>query len=477
MNGFTQQCERNGARARRTKGDVNTRGDLPFQAMGSVAGVSFTRRQALVAGGLGIIGLSLPQLLMAESSARTKTVKSVILVMPWGGPSQHDTLDPKPDAPDEIRSVYRDIATRVPGLRVGEHFEQLAAISDRFAVLRAVSHDIGVHHAATHLALTGYRPRVTNREVTAAAREDYPPMGSVLAKVLPSPRGTSSFVQLPHTLVDQNTFSNGQNAGFLGIAYDPLVITQDSKTREFRVPGTSFPEGVDGERFGARSSLLRRLDARGAALGDSSKIGEANIRYEQAFELIRSAASRELFDVSREPEKMRQRYGAHVGQSMLLARRLVEGGVRLVFVSDAHNNMKWDTHDPKYGGGVERHMRETDQALSALLQDLDQRGLLETTIVAWMGEFGRTPKRKTDGGRDHWPAVYSVLLAGGGIRGGSVIGASDSLGAQPKEGKVSPGDILTTIYHLLGLPLTTEIHDPLGRPVPICTGEVIRSLI
>lgn len=452
--------------------------DIPSSAGPPVvAGVQYTRRQALVAGGLGTVGLSLPQLLMAESNARTRSPKSVILVMPWGGPSQHDTFDPKPDAPDDIRSVYRDIPTRTPGFRVGEHFAQLAALSDRYSILRAVSHDIGVHHAATHLALTGYRPRITNREVTAAAREDYPTMGSVLAKVMPSPRGTSSFVQLPHTLVDQNTFSNGQNAGFLGIAYDPLVITQDSKTGEFRVPGTSLPEGVENDRFDARCNLLRQLDVLGTSLSDSSKIGDVNLCYEQAFDLMRSAANRELFDVSREPEKIRRRYGDHVGKSMLMARRLVEGGVRLVFVNDAHNNMKWDTHDANYGGGVERHMRETDQALSALLEDLDQRGLLETTIVVWMGEFGRTPKRKPDGGRDHWPSVYSVLLAGGGIRGGRVIGASDSLGAQPKEGRVSPEDILTTIYHLLGLPLTTEVHDPLGRPVPICTGEVIRPLI
>ena len=452
--------------------------DLPSLAGPRAAGVQYTRRQAIVAGGLGTVGLSLPQLLMAESNARTKSAKSVILVMPWGGPSQHDTFDPKPDAPDDIRSVYRDIATRTPGFRVGEHFGQLSALSDRYSILRAVSHDIGVHHAATHLALTGYRPRITNREVTAAAREDYPTMGSVLAKVMPSPRGTTSFVQLPHTLVDQNTFSNGQNAGFLGIAYDPLVITQESKTRDFRVPGTSLPEGVGPDRFGARCKLLRLLDARGARLSDSSsKIGDINVCYEQAFDLMRSAASRELFDVSREPEKVRRRYGDHVGQSMLLARRLVERGVRLVFVNDAHNNMKWDTHDPNYGGGVERHMRETDQALSALLEDLDQRGLLETTIVAWMGEFGRTPKRKPDGGRDHWPSVYSILLAGGGIRGGRIVGASDSLGARPKEGKVSPGDILTTIYHLLGLPPTTEVHDPRGRPIRICTGEVIRYLI
>jgi uncharacterized protein (DUF1501 family) len=202
-----------------------------------------------------------------------------------------------------------------------------------------------------------------------------------------------------------------------------------------------------------------------------------NVCYTRAFDLLRSAANNQTFDVSQEPERLRDRYGRGVGQSMLVARRLVEAGVRLVLVNDANNNMKWDTHDPKYGGGIDRNLRESDQALSALLEDLSVRGLLDTTIVAWMGEFGRTPKRKPDGGRDHWPSCYSVLLAGGGIQGGRVYGSSDPLGGYPRDGRVRPEDIHATIYHQLGIPLTTELHDPLGRPFQLCTGRSIASLL
>ena len=221
-----------------------------------------TRRQALVAGGVGTVGLSLPELLCAETQAGSTRDKSIIVVMPWGGPSQHDTFDPKPDAPAEIRSVYRDIATRTPGLHMGEHFSQLAAMSDRFSILRAVSHDISAHHAATYLALTGHRPRIVNRETTPAEREDFPTMGSALAKLRPSPRDMYSFVQVPNTFVDKGVFSNGQNAGFLGAGYDPLVVTQDAKTGQFSVPGTSLPEDVGRDRFDARRKLLEQLDAR-----------------------------------------------------------------------------------------------------------------------------------------------------------------------------------------------------------------------
>ena len=439
-------------------------------------GVGFTRRQAIVAGGLGVVGLSLPQLLQAESKAGARSEKSVILVVPWGGPSQHDTFDPKPDAPSDVRSVHGHIATRTVGLRMGEHFSRLAAMSSRFAILRAVSHDVGAHHAATHLALTGHRPSIVNREKTAAERKDFPTMGSVLARLRPAPRGVYSFVQLPHTFVDGGVFSNGQNAGFLGAGYDPLVITQDARTGRFSVPGTSLPGQVGRDRFDERRELLAAFDTRAARLPDQA-VADMGVCYEKAFGLLRSSASSALFDVSREPERVRERYGSGVGQSMLVARRLIEGGVRLVLVNDAHNIMKWDTHDAKYGGGVEKHMRETDQALSALLEDLFQRRLLDTTVVAWMGEFGRTPKRKRDGGRDHWPKCYSVLLAGGGIQGGRVVGASDRLGAEPKKGKVSPEDVLTTMYRLLGLPPSAHVSDATGRPQLICTGSVIRELL
>lgn len=440
----------------------------------------FTRRQALVAGGLGTIGLSLPQLLRAESQTRSRTEKSIILVVPWGGPSQHDTFDPKPDAPSEVRSLFEPIATRTVGLRMGEHLPRLAAMSERFAVLRAVSHHISTHNPATHLALTGYPPRIINQELTRASREDFPTLGSLLAKFHPSRRDLPSYVQLPLPMIDNGAFSPGQNAGFLGTAFDPLVVTSNPSTGNFRVLGATPPADVGPKRSEARRHLLSQLDAYATHMSNAAVVQDMSVCYSRAYDLLRSAASSQAFDSTREPDRVRDRYGRGIGQSMLAARRLVEAGVRLVLVADTSDNTngKWDTH----GGLAAKlpgHLRESDQALSALLDDLAVRGLLDTTIVAWMAEFGRTPRLNTreNGGRDHWPNCYSVLLAGGGIQGGRVLGSSDSLGAYPREGRVRPEDILATFYHLLGVPLATEVHDPVGRPNRLCTGTPITALL
>jgi uncharacterized protein (DUF1501 family) len=439
--------------------------------------VQFTRRQALFAGGLGTIGLSLPQLLHAENRTRTRTEKSIILVVPWGGPSQHDTLDPKPDAPAEVRSLHGDIATRTVGMRLGSHLSRLAAMSDRFSVLRAVSHQIGAHNPATHLAFTGYPPRIVN-ENTRATRADYPAIGSALAKVLPSREDLPSYVQLPLPMIDNGNFSNGQNAGFLGTAYDPLVVLSDRRSGNFSVVGATPPSDVGPDRSEDRRDLLRQLDSHATRMADAPAVRDMSVCYTRAYDLLRSAASSQAFDISREPTRVRDRYGRGIGQSVLAARRLVEAGVRLVLVADTSENTngKWDTHGDD-GRKIPLHLRESDQAVSALFEDLQARGLLDTTIVAWMAEFGRTPRLKPGGGRDHWPAVYSVLLGGGGIRGGRAIGASDSLGAQPRDGRVRPEDILATFYSLLGVPLHTEIHDPTGRPHRLCQGSVIQALL
>lgn len=439
----------------------------------------FTRRQALVAGGLGTIGLSLPRLLWAEGRALTKTGKSIILVVPWGGASQHDTFDPKPDAPAEVRSVFAPIKTRTAGLMVGEHFPRLAAMSGQFSILRAVSHHIGTHNPATHLALTGYPPRVINQELTRAKREDFPTLGSVLARVCPSPNEVPSYVQLPLPMIDNGAFSNGQNAGFLGTAYDPLVVTRDPKLGTFSVMGASPTTDVGPGRFDSRRELLRQLDFHATGMSKAGAIRDMSVSYTRAYDLLRSAASSRAFDLSQEPDRLRDRYGRGIGQSMLAARRLVEAGVRLVLVADTteNTNGKWDTHGD-LAKQLPTHLPESDQALSALLDDLALRGMLDTTIVAWMGEFGRTPKLATraNGGRDHWPHCYSALLAGGGIKGGRVIGSSDSLGAYPRDGRVGPEDILATFYHLLGVPPDTEIHDPLNRPYRLSTGQPIEAL-
>jgi hypothetical protein len=443
--------------------------------------IQFTRRQALIAGGLGTIGLSLPQLLRAESPAPTRTQKSIILVVAWGGPSQHDTFDPKPDAPAEVRSLFQPIATRTVGLRMGEHLPQLAARSDHFAVLRAVSHPIGTHNPATHLALTGYPPRVINQELTKAARSDNPTLGSVLAKICPSPEGQPSYVQLPLPMIDNGAFTPGQNAGFLGTAFDPLVVTEDPKSGSFSVLGTSPSAEVGQDRLDSRRDLLSQLDEHAACLSNAAAVQDMGVCYTRAYNLLRSAASQQAFDLSHEPDRVRERYGrSRLGQSILAARRLVAAGVRLVLVADTteNTNGKWDTHGD-LAKPLDKHLRESDQALSALLDDLSARGMLETTTVAWMGEFGRTPKlnNKQNGGRDHWPHCYSVLLAGGGIQGGRVYGSSDSLGAYPREGMTRPEDILATFYQLLGIPLSMELRDPLGRPYRLCMGTPITALL
>ncbi len=440
----------------------------------------FTRRQALIAGGLGTIGLSLTQLLHAEGRPRARGAKSIILVVPWGGPSQHDTFDPKPDAPAEVRSLFRPIATRTVGLRVGEHLPRLAATSDRCSVLRAVSHRIGTHNPATHLALTGHPPRVINQELTKAKREDFPTLGSVLAKTRPSPDGLPSYVQLPLPMIDNGAFTPGQNAGFLGAAFHPLVVTMDPKLGNFSVLGANRPADVGRERFDSRRGLLAQLDAHAAHASKADAARDMGTCYSRAFDLLRSAAGNRAFDLSREPDRLRDRYGRGIGQSMLAARRLVEAGVRLVLVADTtpNTNGKWDTHGD-LAKPLANHLRESDQGLSALLDDLSLRGLLDMTVVAWMGEFGRTPRlnSRANGGRDHWPHVYSVLLAGGGIRGGLVVGSSDAMGAHPRDGRVHPADVLATFYHLLGVPLDTELRDPLDRPYRLCTGTPIAALL
>jgi hypothetical protein len=298
-----------------------------------------TDNKPSVAGGLGTIGLSLPHLLHAESRSAGGSPKSIILVMPWGGPSQHDTFDPKPDAPAEVRSLFKPITTRTIGMRVGEYLPRLAARSDRFSVLRAVSHTIATHNPATHLVLTGYPPRVVNQELTKASRADNPTVGSVLAKARPSPHGVPPYVQLPLPMIDNGAFTPGQNAGFLGAAYDPLVVTQDPKEGTFRVLGANRPDDVGTQRFDSRRDLLRQLDAHAVHALKSSALQDMSLSYARAFDLLRGAAGQHAFDLIREPDAVRDRYGrSRFGQSVLAARRLVEAGVRLVLVADTTEN-------------------------------------------------------------------------------------------------------------------------------------------
>jgi len=442
--------------------------------------VEMTRRQALWAGAIGSVGLSLPQLLRAEDRARPRREKSIIWIMPWGGPSQLDTFDLKPDAPREVRSPFKPIATRTPGFQICEHMPLLAAMSDRYAVIRSASHRVSTHNPGTHYTLTGYPPAITNVELTTARRTDHPSIGSVLSKVRPAASGLPSYVQIPLPLVDEGAFTGGQNAGFLGTAFDPLVVSKDPSQADFHVPGITLPPDISGQRLDDRRDLLRQLDAQVTQWSRAAAAQNMGTQHERAYNLLRSAASKQAFDVAAEPSRVRDRYGrTKLGQSVLAARRLVEAGVRLVLVADTlpNTNGRWDTHGgDKIYDNIQNQLTETDRAIAALLGDLEQRGLLEDTIVLWMAEFGRSPKQNK-GGRDHWPQVYSLLMAGGGIRGGRVLGSSDFMAGAPREHPVRPEDVHATIYQLLGIPLTTEIHEPQGRPLAICTGTPIRGLL
>ena len=405
----------------------------------------FNRREALWAGALGSVGLSLPQLLRAESAVRPARPKSIILVVPWGGPAQVDSLDPKPHAGAEHRSPFRPIPTNVVGTRISEHLPRLAHLADRYAIIRSASHRISTHNSATHYTMTGHPPTIVNRELVPAQRSDWPCVGSVLARFQPSTpavhasnagNGPSlrvgvnghhaerdeyfvpSYMQLPLPLIDNGAFTGGQNAGFLGTAFDPLVIARDPNRADFSVPGLSPTAELSEQRLAGRADLLRRLDAHASAWRDTAAVQNMAAHYEQAYDLMRSAVARQAFDIAHEPERMRERYGrTRFGQSVLMARRLVEAGVRLVMVSDTleNTNDKWDTHGGDVHPRIRTSLRESDQALAALMNDLRDRGLWDTTLVIWMAEFGRTPRVANGGGRDHWPQCYSLLLAGGGF--------------------------------------------------------------
>jgi hypothetical protein len=435
------------------------------------------RRRLLHAGALGAVGLTLPQLLRAES-ARPGKIKSCIIVFAFGGPAQHETFDMKPNAPDQVRGDFKPTATAVTGIRICEHLPRLAAQADRFSIIRSATHKNRIHNPGSYYMLTGRKP---DRDVVdfPARRSDWPAVGSMVASVRPTDKTVPPYVVLPVFANDVNIPTPGQHAGLLGAAHDPLVISSDPSKPTFSVPALAPRPELTVDRIEGRRGLLARLDGQLETMTRGGPAGGFDCHYERAFDLIGSGAARAAFEIEREPAKTRDRYGNNRhGQSVLLARRLIEAGVRLVLVNDAEENGQnkvWDTHDNGFKT-LRRHLPETDAAMSSLLQDLHDRGLLETTLVVWMGEFGRSPKLERGGGRDHWPDVYSLVMAGGGIRGGRVHGASDSRAAEPKESPVSPEEIHATIYHALGIPADAHIHDNVGRPMALYSGKPIAGL-
>ncbi|MEX0712895.1 MAG: DUF1501 domain-containing protein [Pirellulales bacterium] len=452
-----------------------------------------TRRETLRVGGLGLLGLALPDLArQRQASASTDAfepgfgkAKSCIVLFLMGGPPQHSTWDPKPEAPPEVRGDFGPISTAVPGLMIGELMPQTARVTDKICVLRAMASGDNAHSSSGYFMLTGQPHQPMNFEnANPGAPNDSPSLGALVRRLSGERAGLPAAITVPHRIFNTNgSVWPGQDAGFLGRQTDPWLLKFDPTAGSPRVDEYTLPDGIPPLRFESRRSLLDEVNRGLEAIERGGVAGSFDRYAQQAFDLLRSSPARHAFDLERETAPTRDRYGrTPFGNSVLLARRLVEAGVSLVQVNwyrgpdEPEDNPCWDSHTDESQRLKTVLMPPMDQAYSALLDDLDQRGLLDETLVVWMAEFGRTPKFNARAGRDHWGFVYPVALSGGGVRGGQVWGASDKMGAYPKDGQVAPHDLSATIFHCLGYSLHTEFTDRLGRPLPISRGEVIRQV-
>ena len=458
------------------------------------------RREFLRAGSLGLYGLSLPALLQAQSQGnasvinapRTGRARACILLFMWGGPAQQDTWDMKPNAPEEYRGEFRPIATRVPGLQICEHLPRMAGLTDKLAVIRSLTHDNVDHTAATHYLLTGRG--VANRN--APESEDWPSYGAVMSYLDrgrgPLPPFVSMMPEVPNGAPRFVEQSHGRGAGLLGPRFSPLRIDANANLPDYRVGDFSLRMDVPNPRLQGRQQLLAQLDGQLNSLEQQTQITGMSAHYDRAFSLLNTRDVADAFDLSREPDRVRERYGRNIhGQAVLQARRLVEAGVPLITVfwqNDGITNVSvyWDTHNRNFIDLRTRLCPVSDQAFSALLEDLQDRGMLDETLVVWIGEFGRTPRvgQSVVGGagagrdgRDHWANVFTTVLAGGGIRGGVIHGSSDRYAAYPATEPTRPADVAATIYHCLGIDPHMQIRDRLNRPLSLCEGRPIEAIL
>ncbi len=457
---------------------------------------NFTRRSLIQLGGTSYLGLNLGGLLGAQAAGAelpsVKSIRSCILLFYYGGPSHLDTYDMKPDAPAEVRGSFQSISTSVPGLQICEHLPRMARVMDKVGIVRSVHHSASLHDSASIHALTGRPLEGPDRELFAPIPQFYPSYGSAFSYLKRAGAYDVPFASLPY--VFQNVIPTPcQGGGFLGSAWDPLLIDVDPNQKIYPVDALRPQPGMDTARLQKRRGLLDTLT------DISSNETPLNKYYDKAFHLLQSESIRNAMDITQEPETVRQRYGYGAipaasgevnggggepgfarqmrGQNLLLARRLVEAGVPFVNVYDCkQQGQNWDAHANCESQHKNFLLPPADQALSALIEDLDQRGLLDSTLIVATGEFGRTPTINANAGRDHWPHCYSVLFAGGGVRGGATFGSSDKLGSHPDTDPVTPGDIAATIFWRFGIDHAAAIHDQTGRPHRLTTGEPIRQL-
>jgi len=453
-----------------------------------------SRREVLRAGALPLVGLGLPELLRAreESQKPLGKAKACIVLFMWGGPAHQDTWDLKPDAPSEYRGDFKSIATTIPGYRICEHLPQLSKRTDKLAIIRSVTHGDVNHITAPHWLLTG---KPSPRDGSPRG-EDWPSYGAVLAKMGRGKGALPPFVSMMPVVKDGAPrfveSTHGQDAGWMGPLYHPMRIDTDASKPNYRVGEFDLRTDLPGVRADDRRALLVQLDQQKRLMDEHLEGQAAKAHYHRAFDLLSKPEVTSAFDLSREPVALRERYGMNIhGQSVLQARRLVEAGVPLVTVfwpNDGITNVSvyWDTHNRNFIDLKQRLCPVTDQAFSALLDDLEARGMLDETLILWTGEMGRTPKLGQSvvggagagkDGRDHWPHCFTSILAGGGIKGGTLYGSSDRYAAYPRTSPVSPTDIAATVYHSLGIDPHTQIRDKLNRPMALCEGDAIQGIL
>jgi hypothetical protein len=434
------------------------------------------RRDFLHAGSLSFLGLGLTQFFELKALGAINPDKkdaNCIMLFLVGGPSQLDNWDMKPNAPAEIRGPYKPIKTNVPGIEISENFPRMAKHADKFALIRSV------YHTAAAVHDTGHQMMQTGRLFQGGI--EHPHIGCVLSK-LRGPKGdVPAHVLLPRPI--GNTGGNmphGQSAGYLGKTFDPFVLNADPSDPNFKVPDMLPPDYLTPLRVDRRRNWREMVDKTVSKFETSADARLLDSTFHQAYTLMSSQKAREAFELSREPEKVREKYGLNrFGQSCLLARRLIEAGVRFVTVNmfeTVFDEITWDIHGSKPFSPISCYRDLVgpmyDMAYSSLLEDLSQRGLLANTMVVSTGEFGRTPKVNPAGGRDHWPGCWTMMMAGGGIKGGQVIGASDDIGATPKDRPTTPAQVAATIYQSLGIPIETELPGSQGRPIRVVDNGV-----
>ncbi|MDA0283680.1 MAG: DUF1501 domain-containing protein [Planctomycetota bacterium] len=443
-----------------------------------------TRRRLLEVGSSAAFGVTLTDLLAAaevqtglSGEARFGQAKSVVVIFLWGGPGQQDLWDPKPAAPSILRGEFQPISTSVAGTQISEQLPKLAEQAHRYTLVRSVTHRDFEHGSAAYTALTGY-PHPFPGTNTTAQPDDFPTYGSMVSRLAPATRPVPDFVVLgPVMHQGARPPLAGQNAGFLGPGFDALRVPDDPGERSFRVDGVTLPEDVEQSRLTGRRQLLASIES-AERTGMHRQLSGFGDLYDRAFGLLGSSDTRRAFDLAGESQPLRDSYTrTRFGQTLLMARRLVEAHIPLITVNWSKLNAdQWDTHSRNYSR-LRKMLPPFDQALATFLEDLDTRGLLDSTLVVMLSEFGRTPKINKDAGRDHWPDCYSMLLAGGGISRGKTYGESNRSAAYPIANDVAPWDIAATMFHLKGIDPRTHINNRQGQPLPISRGEVVRGLL